>query len=230
MVKRKNLSNEVAAQIKKMIQNKKFLPGSKLPNETELSEMMNVSRTTIREAIKLLASNNIVEIIRGKGTFVSEMPGLIKDPLGVGFMEDKNLLFSLFETRILIEPKVASIAAKRATPEDIKKIKEHVDEMREVINGKQSHKEKDIEFHTQIARAMKNPIIERIVPIIIESITKGYYETINVPGSAQKAVLSHEKIYEAIKNHDAAAAEREMKFHLEEALKDIGWSQDEMTV
>ncbi|MCR4429875.1 MAG: FadR family transcriptional regulator [Tepidanaerobacteraceae bacterium] len=230
MVKRKNLSNEVAGEIKKMIQNKEFLPGSKLPNETELSEMMNVSRTTVREAIKLLASNNIVEIIRGRGTFVSEMPGLIKDPLGVGFIEDKNLLYSLFEARILIEPKVASIAAKRATPEDIKKIKGHLDEMKEVISGKQSHKEKDIEFHTEIARAMKNPIIERIVPIIIESITKGYYETINVPGSAQKAVSSHEKIYMAIKNHDAAAAESEMKLHLEETLKDIGWSQEKITI
>ena len=104
---RKNLSNEVSNLIIEMIQDNKYEPGSKLPNEMELSEMFNVSRTTIREAIKSLASNNIVEIVRGKGTFVAEKPGLVNDPLGVSFIRDKNLILSLFETRLLIEPKVA---------------------------------------------------------------------------------------------------------------------------
>ncbi|WP_422446409.1 FadR/GntR family transcriptional regulator [Thermoanaerobacterium sp. DL9XJH110] len=220
---RNNLSYEVANAIKKMIVEKKFIAGSKLPNENELSKLMNVSRSTVREAVKLLASNNIVKIVRGKGTFVSEKPGLINDPLGVGFIEDKNLLYSLFETRLIIEPKVAALAAQRAQPDDLVRFSEVLEKMRGVISSRQVHKDVDIEFHSIIAKVSKNPIIERIVPIIIESITKGYYETINVPGSAEKALLSHERIFEAIKNHNKAEAEKQMRLHLKETLKDIGW-------
>lgn len=222
MGRRNNLSYEVANKITQMIHEKKLEPGSKLPNEMELSEIMNVSRSTVREAIKSLVSNNIVEIVRGKGTFITEKPGLVSDPLGVSFIYDKNLLFSLFETRILIEPKVAYLAAKRVEPSDVDKLHKIHYQMKEVVASKKNHKNIDIEFHTAIARATKNPIIERIVPIIIESIVKGYYETVNVPGSVEKASSSHEKILMAIEEQDSARAEKEMKAHLEETLKDIG--------
>jgi len=204
-----------------MIQENKYKPGSKLPNEMELSEMFNVSRTTIREAIKTLASNNIVEIVRGKGTFVTQKPGLINDPLGVSFIQDKNIILCLFETRLLIEPKVASLAAQRATIEDINKLQKLLIEMKEVIDKKENHSDIDIEFHTAIARATQNPIIERIIPIIIESIIEGYFETINVPGSAKKALNYHTNIFEAIRNGNPENAEKEMQEHLKATLEDI---------
>ena len=219
---RTNLSKEVASLIVEMIRSNKYEPGSKLPNEMELSEMFNVSRTTIREAIKSLASNNIVEIVRGKGTFVAEKPGLVNDPLGVNFIRDKNVIISLFETRLLIEPKVAYLAAQRATAEDITKLEKLLISMEEVIASKENHRDIDIEFHTNIAKATQNPIIERIIPIIIESITEGYFETVNVPGSAHKALQYHYKIFRAIKAKDPYGAEKAMKDHLNETLKDIG--------
>lgn len=218
---RENLSNGVASSIIRMIQENKYKPGSKLPNEMELSEMFNVSRTTIREAIKTLASNNIVEIVRGKGTFVAQKPGLISDPLGVSFMQDKNIILCLFETRLLIEPKVASLAAQRATIEDINKLQKLLIEMKEVISKKENHSDIDIEFHTAIARATQNPIIERIIPIIIESIIEGYFETISVPGSAKKALNYHTNIFEAIRNGNPENAEKEMQAHLKATLEDI---------
>ncbi len=218
---RENLSNGVASSIIRMIQENKYKPGSKLPNEMELSEMFNVSRTTIREAIKTLASNNIVEIVRGKGTFVTQKPGLINDPLGVSFIQDKNIILCLFETRLLIEPKVASLAAQRATIEDINKLQKLLIEMKEVIDKKENHSDIDIEFHTAIARATQNPIIERIIPIIIESIIEGYFETINVPGSAKKALNYHTNIFEAIRNGNPENAEKEMQEHLKATLEDI---------
>ncbi len=218
---RKNLSNEVANTIIRMIQDNKYKPGSKLPNEMELSEMFDVSRTTIREAVKTLASNNIVKIVRGKGTFVAEKPGLINDPLGVSFIQDKNLILCLFETRLLIEPRVANLAAKRATPGDINKLQSLLIDMEEVINRKENHSDIDIEFHTAIAKATQNPIIERIIPIIIESIIKGYFETVNVPGSADRALKYHKSIFKAINNSDPEGAEKEMQAHLEATLEDI---------
>ena len=78
MDKQQSLSERVADDIQEMIISQKYLVGERLANEFELAEELKVGRNTIREAIKLLASKNIVEIRRGKGTFVSERPGLIR--------------------------------------------------------------------------------------------------------------------------------------------------------
>src|SRR4030042_4252993 len=97
------LSHKVVSQIKHLIQSEKLKSGDKLPNEVELAKLFGVSRPTIREAVKTLASKNIIEIIRGKGTFVTQNPGISSDPLGLAFIDDKNLLFSLIEVRLIIE-------------------------------------------------------------------------------------------------------------------------------
>jgi GntR family transcriptional regulator, transcriptional repressor for pyruvate dehydrogenase complex len=218
---RRLLSKEITNDIKNLIINKQLKPGDKLPNENELAQMMGVSRPTLREAIKTLASSNIVVVKRGCGTYVSQKPGLVDDPLGVNFMSDKNLLLSLFEARILIEPGVAYLAAERATASDMKKIKVCIDKMYEEVKGKKAYRDEDLDFHKAIAGATKNPIIQRIVPIINESIIQGYVETVNVPGSVEKAILSHEKIYSAIKDKNPSQAEIEMKRHLVETINDI---------
>ncbi len=86
------LSQKVAEDIRQMILDKDLKPGDKLPNEIELTATINVSRSTIREAIKILVSTNVLEVKRGRGTFVTDNPGVSKDPLGVEFMEEENLL------------------------------------------------------------------------------------------------------------------------------------------
>jgi GntR family transcriptional regulator, transcriptional repressor for pyruvate dehydrogenase complex len=218
------LSKRVSKNLRDLIIIKQFKPGDKLPNEIDLSRMMGVSRSTIREAIKTLASSNVVEVMRGKGTYVCEQPGLIKDPLGIKFISDKNLLSSLFEARILIEPRVAYLAAERALKSDLKKIKESIDRMKDLIEIKKSYKNEDLDFHKTIAKATKNPIIQRLVPIINESIIQGYFETRDIPGSAQKAIKYHSLIFAAINNGDASGAQDMMQKHLEEALQDILFS------
>jgi GntR family transcriptional repressor for pyruvate dehydrogenase complex len=212
---------EVALKIKKMIYTKKLLPGAKIPNENTLCEMMGASRPTIREAIKYLSSINIVEVRRGKGTYVSEFPGLVEDPLGVKFIDDKNILLPLFEVRIIIEPQVAKLAAERVSKADLLLIKKSIENMEEHVALKKNHSEVDLEFHLSIARATKNPIIERIVPIINESIVHGYVETVHIPGSAEKAISLHKKVYEAIKNKDGISAKKNMEAHLQDTINDI---------
>ena len=215
------LSKEVSQNLRDLIIVKKLKPGEKLPNELELSRMMGVSRSTVREAIKILASHNIVEVVRGRGTYVSEQPGLVADPLGIKFLGDKNLLKSLFEARILLEPRVAFLAAERASRADLKKIKESIVRMEQLIEARSPYKEEDLHFHKTIAKATQNPIIQRIVPIINDSIVQGYFETRDIPGSPQKAIKAHTMIYEAVKSGDAAAANDLMERHLQEALNDI---------
>lgn len=86
MYQKKLLSEKIVENIIGLIAKGYFKPGDKMPNELQLSQELNISRATLREAIKTLASRNVLEVRRGIGTFVSEVPGLAKDPLGSDFM------------------------------------------------------------------------------------------------------------------------------------------------
>lgn len=215
------LSEKVANNIKKLIIDQELKPGDKLPNEIDLAEKLNVSRSTIREAIKILISMNILEIRRGKGTFVCEKPGIAADPLGVTFMNKKDLLLYLFETRLIIEPEMAALAASRASEKNIRILEEVFLKMKmDIMEGK-DHTKADITFHNIIAKSTQNPIIQRIVPIINDSIVEGYLETKDLPESGEKVIAYHEKVLNAIKNKDAEAARNYMREHIKQGMTQI---------
>ncbi len=109
-----SLAEQVADQINQVIIDQNINAGEKLPNEFELAARLNVGRSTIREAVKLLVARNCLEIRRGKGTFVVEKPGQIEDPLGFAYVKDKiTLAVDLMELRLQLEPWVAQLAAQR---------------------------------------------------------------------------------------------------------------------
>ena len=105
------LSSNVSDKLKRKIIDGEWKVNEQIPTEQELAEELMVSRTTIREAIKILASQNIVRIDRGKGTFVAETPGVIQDPLGFEFIQEERLIKDLCDYRVAIEPCVCEIAA-----------------------------------------------------------------------------------------------------------------------
>ena len=96
------LSEQTADRIQQLI-NKQYKPGDKIPAEMELASFMDVSRTTIREAVKILCSRNILEIKRGSGTFVCENPGMPRDPLGSRNMDEQQLMNEIFEMSHLFD-------------------------------------------------------------------------------------------------------------------------------
>ena len=111
----KPLAEQIADRINQMIIDQQLQPDDKLPTEVELMAYLDVGRSTIREALKILVARNIVEIRRGKGTFVTRNPGMSEDPLGFAYMQDKlKLAQDLLEVRARIEPWTAYLAAQRA--------------------------------------------------------------------------------------------------------------------
>lgn len=214
MLDKKILSHKVAADIKQMIIDKELKPGDKLPNELKLCESLDVARTTLREAIKILVSSNILIIRRGTGTFVSDKPGITRDPLGVTFIDDENLIIHFFEVRLLVEPEMAEYAAERRSEEELESIRKAYEKVSDLISKGKNHTEADIEFHNEIAKATKNPILQRIVPIINDGIIGGYEKTKNNPESAEVVLEHHRKIFEAIKSGDKKAAKEYMKEHI----------------
>ncbi len=207
------LSRYAANKIIDYITNENLKAGSKLPNETQLCEITGVSRGTIREAIKILNTENVVTIQRGVGTFVSENPGVSEDPLGFRFIEDKEkLVFDLIQIREILEPSLASIAAENANEEEIAHLSEIAHELEEYYNQGKDTVPLDIEFHSQIAKMSHNRVVELIYPILAKSIPE-------ITDYTQKALLpesmvDHQQIWTQIKNHNSFAAEAFMKTHL----------------
>jgi DNA-binding FadR family transcriptional regulator len=213
------LSHEVANQIKELIRKEKLRPGNKLPNEMQLAELFGVSRPTIREAVKSLVSQNIIEILRGKGTFVSETPGIASDPLGLDFLIDDNLHLALIEVRLLIEPGVARLAAERGTPADIGRIGGYIQEMEDIVGRHEVGMGTELEFHRSIAEATENPVIMRIVPIILDAIIKTYRDAPRTSEDHRQALLEHTAVFTAISDHDKEGAYSAMRLHLENSYR-----------
>lgn len=207
------LAERVAERIGELIITKDIKRGEKLPNEFELAESLNVGRGTIREAVKLLVSRNVLEIRRGKGTFVAREPGVSEDPYGLRFYEDKKkLMKDLIQIRFLLEPQIAELAAQNASEENIKEMQRLNREISELIRNGERYIEKDIELHSCWARSTQNEIIPHLLPAIHRAIAL-FFETTD----KQEWVAStraHEKIIAAIEQHDSKAAREAMIEHL----------------
>ena len=219
------LSEKVANQILKMIMvEKKFNIGDKLPNENELSSDLGVSRTTLREAVKLLIAHNVLEIKRGKGTFVAENRELNED---FGLSELVSLVMNamdFFEARIMLEPTMANYAAQRATVEDIDKLVGLDKIINAHVNDADLRTDYDLQFHYAIAGTAKNEFIIKILPVIYSGMDMK--RIFNLVSDEVKAytINDHKMVLEFIKNGDAAGAEAAMRMHILHAFnlaKDI---------
>ena len=119
----KSLPEKLADDIVDYILKEKLQPGDRLPNESILAETLGAGRSSLREAVKLLASRNIVTVRQGSGTYISSTPGMVEDPLGFTFIEDKKKLAEdLLEIRFLLEPSIAAKAAENASADDAEQV------------------------------------------------------------------------------------------------------------
>ena len=212
----KLLTRAVEKKIIKIIKENYMQPGDKLKNEYELAELLNVSRGTIREAIKSLISRNILEVRQGAGTFVSNKNGVPEDPLGLTFIsdieEDKKVALDLLDIRLMLEPEIAALAAVKGTTKQIKTMLEQCKIVEELIKKGEDYREADILFHKRIAQCSGNRVIENLIPIINSSVSL----TINLTEDVfrQNTYKEHRAVAEAIASGDSLGAKCAMIVHL----------------
>lgn len=214
MLDKRPLPQVIADKIIDLIESKELLPGERLPSEQELMRELNVGRGTIREAIKSLVSRNIVEIRRGVGTFVAEKTGVVEDPLGFSFIDNKNkLVKDSMDVRLLLEPFIAKWAARNATDSEILEIIELSHKIEMAILNDEDYSDLDVEFHTKIAISSRNLVVKNLIPILNMNIRS----LIDVTHAVLKehTILSHKKIANAIKERNEEMAEQLMREHIE---------------
>lgn len=208
----KNLMQKTVDDLITYIIENNMRPGHKLPNEQVLSELLNTGRSTIREAMRTLATRNIVEIRQGSGTYISEKRGMIEDPLGLFFIDNKaKLMKDLMDLRLQMEPDIAAMAALNATPKDIFAIEIALKDVEDRIANNQDCTEEDIQFHQAIADSSQNLITPRLIPLLG---TISRYISESDADLNEETLVSHREIYEAIASHSPVAAKDAMYLHL----------------
>ena len=222
MKKQRKLPEQIADKLREMIIQEEMKTGSKLPAEAELMARFGVSRSTVREAVRILQTERIVDIRQGQGTFLCAMPGLADDPLGLRFADQQELIKQLLETRLLIEPNVAALAAQRRDESHLQEMKLLLDKMDSAYLHGENYTPYDAQFHSVIAKCTGNDVIMRLLPTIHESIQAGYRHTRRVEGSYQRASQCHLDMYRAIMEHDSARARLAAQRHMVQTMHDSG--------
>ena len=232
MIKKKSLVQQIADDIYKMItEDKIFAPGEQLPNENVLSARLGVSRATLREAIRILASQGILDVYRGRGTFISQDIYSLND-IGLESMERVRVhLKDLYEARLLFEPEIASIVCRRATDEELENIFAIGKEVEKVIIAGKDRTEIDSEFHKVLVKASHNEFLQRLLPIIDKSIQ----EAIKLNGCklpsedllANDTLRDHALLMEFLKKRDAISAKHAMSIHLHHIITNLNINSDD---
>lgn len=223
MKKEKRLSDAVADDILTMITiEKRFLPGDKLPNENELSEALEISRTTLREAIRILATNGILEIQRGRGTYVSKNLDIESaralEPLVAAKMSARDI----YEMRLIFEPEAAYLAAQRATELERKRIVSLGKQVEAKILAGADRTSAEQAFHKSIAKATHNEFMTQLMPVIYKGIDKGVFLSESNPQVVQSTLADHRLIMDFLESGNAEGARNAMRIHILHAIDQMG--------
>jgi len=215
---RESISKLISDQIEKAIFEKKYTPGSKLPSENELCEQFGVSRTSVRDALGTLEAQGVIEIIKGKGMFVNKISSdTVTNPMQkyLKLRTDRNYVMDLVHARQIIEPAISYYAAINHNDEDIDRLTNDIERLRDCSGGYLELANLDTLFHLDLARASRN----RVMPLLLDPIHKLIPEVkstiyATVKDAKGSAVIWHQKILDAVISGDAAQARTAMDEHL----------------
>ncbi|MBW1722468.1 MAG: FadR family transcriptional regulator [Deltaproteobacteria bacterium] len=216
-VKSRRTFEEVASEIKKLVIQGLLKPGDKLPPEVELASRFGVGRQTIREALRILELSGFITIQKGYGggpiisdTVLHRITSLFLD----AFQMEKVTLEELTVARLKIEKIVLEDVIDRADEEDIAALRKNMLEARRKIDMKVMATDKNIEFHRILAKASKNHVFVIVVDSILALLENLLLRLKPNLEMTRKAVVSHERLLEAIIRKDKAEAGRLLEEHL----------------
>lgn len=216
-VSRKSIYEDIVLQIRGMIDRGELSRGDKLPPERRLAEMFFVSRNTVREAIKTLSEQGLLESRQGAGTFVSD--GDTEDfavSLAGAIMRGQPGIRDIFDVRKLIEPEIAALAARNASPDQITRMEGILAEQARKIRSGESGGAFDQQLHGLLAEASGNPVLCAMVAALHDDFSESRSEGLQSHKRQEASLVAHRSIVEAVKGGHVMQAERAMRAHLDE--------------
>ena len=216
-----NRTQQVVAQLTQSILNGEIEKGSHLPPERELAEQMGVSRTVVREGTKILHSSGLVTVRHGTGTVVN---GLTTEPvrqvLSHALSGEKDRLEQLLEARLGLEVKIASLAAERATPEEIGRMNALLEEFENNMADLPECARLDVAFHEALARSTRNPIFLVMLEPLTDLLKDTRLRSLSL-SHPRVALGHHREILQAVTKKQSQRAAQAMEHHLSTAIAEL---------
>jgi GntR family transcriptional repressor for pyruvate dehydrogenase complex len=209
-----------AGQIAEAIATGRWQPNSLLPSERDLADMFQISRSSVRQALTALEAVGVIRKKAGVGSFIEEDAlEIIEQELVTELVHEGDPTM-LTETRAVLEPGMAEVAARSRTEEDLAAIGAKLEEMEGFARGELSsaqYVDADIDFHMCIAMATHNPLLVRLYREVFEQMRQRVWLTAALPVVERRAAqyqVHHCDIFEAIRAREASRAGRLMRSHL----------------
>ncbi|MCK9275882.1 MAG: FadR family transcriptional regulator [Syntrophales bacterium] len=220
-IEKESIPGEIVEQILSLIRSRILKPGSRIPPESELSEIFRVGRGSIREAMKILESTGLIRS-SNKGKFVRQSS--VGD-FGIFLLEmNESAIHEVLEVRRMIEVQLAGLAAERATSADIEKMSTSLEEIKDI----NSMLAGDLGFHMALVAAARNSAASAVYNSVTGSLFKIFKHypvllngKVNLKITFDNLLCEHKEILEAIKSKDPKAAQNAMRIHLDSSEKKV---------
>lgn len=214
-VQKTRVSEGIIDQVRDLIVSGRLRPADRLPAERELARTFGVGRSAVREAIRAMEFLGILEARPGEGTFVAALPGgQGRDPIGTSLFQAWSTQRNLFEVRRVLEPGLAALAARRATAEQVEKLRRVLEGQEAGIRSGGTGMQEDTAFHFLIAEATGNEVLLRIVDSLMDRLRQTREASLQHAKRPARSLQQHRAILRAIETRDPVAAERRMREHI----------------
>jgi len=219
------LKERVISQLTRLIEEGELQPGDQLPSERELSEELQVSRGTVREAVQFLEAVGLVEIRHGSGTFVrlAADPAKLRGEWREWTIRHSKRIRDLLEIRRGLEPFAAELAAQRADPEDLAAMEDALSQMEPATSGPNvtGLVQADAAFHHALCAASQNPALAEFADALGEQLMRERGATWDLPDRPKRSLVEHRAIYDAVRAGDPKAARKSALDHLISVERDL---------
>ena len=218
-LERISLIDSLVEQLEAQIVSDDYPVGSRLPGEEELALQFGVSRPVVREGLSRLRERGYLETINGRGTFirhpdVAHLSASLLRQIRIGSQEGYTV-DNLYEARTTLEVTTARLAAERATPDDLVKLRGHLDDMVRYRDDPPAYTSADVSFHIEVANAARNPFLGALLQPLAKIIIEGILESSQTrPEGVTDGIRVHSQVLNCIEKKDPDGAGEAMRLHL----------------
>ncbi len=219
-VKATRIYEKVVEKLKEEIADGRLLPGDPLPSERQLMETFGVSRSSLREAFRVMELLGLIESIAGKGRFVRQPRVISNDYRGRIQLEDSAIL-ELMEARRILDPAIAGESAMRATPADLMHMLRVITATEDRLALPKERAQADFDFHLALAEATHNFIFVNITRMNFDLIFATHERIYNLLDDKDAFLNEHRNMYDAILDHDAERAREAASRHIDRIYRTL---------
>ncbi len=213
-IRRSRLYQGIVEQIESLLERGELRPGDQLPAERSLADQFQVSRASVREALRTLELLGIVETHAGGGTFVRQVaPDDLARPLQ-SLISRGHTLADVIEFRGVVEPAIAALAATRITDAQLGELRELLAAQRRKVAAGEPYVDEDTRFHEVIGDAAGNELLTTMLGVIWDVLRASREQWLQTNTRAHASLEAHHRIYDALAKHDASAARAASAEHI----------------